>query len=219
MIRLLIIDDQDLVRTAMSRVLSDVPHLEVVGAEKNGDGLLKGEVSVLPNVVITDLNLPDIGAISTIQKLHSRYPQIKIVVFTSHTNDPIPSFLLENGVTAFISKNSDVITAVHAIETALKGQRYISSDVAQGMASASNPNKTRSLFNAFSQREMQIVLLFAQGLKAKNISKILFISPKTVNTYRYRIFNKLGIRGNFEFARLAIEHGFACSPNQLSHAV
>jgi len=129
-------------------------------------------------------------------------------MLTIHTENPLPARVMQAGAAGYLSKGAAPQEVVNAIRQVNAGQRYIASDIAQQMAlSQIEPQKTDSPFDCLSERELQIMLMITRGQKVADISEQLSLSPKTVNSYRYRMFSKLNISGDVELTHLAIRHG------------
>lgn len=130
--------------------------------------------------------------------------------------NPLPAKVMQAGAAGYLSKGAAPQEVVSAIRSVYSGQRYIASDIAQQMAlSQIEPEKTESPFASLSERELQIMLMITKGQKVNEISEQLNLSPKTVNSYRYRMFSKLNIHGDVELTHLAIRHGL-CNAETLS---
>ncbi|EPI5253067.1 UvrY/SirA/GacA family response regulator transcription factor [Escherichia coli] len=141
---------------------------------------------------------------------------VKIIMLTVHTENPLPAKVMQAGAAGYLSKGAAPQEVVSAIRSVYSGQRYIASDIAQQMAlSQIEPEKTESPFASLSERELQIMLMITKGQKVNEISEQLNLSPKTVNSYRYRMFSKLNIHGDVELTHLAIRHGL-CNAETLS---
>lgn len=125
--------------------------------------------------------------------------------------------VMQAGAAGYLSKGAAPQEVVNAIRTVHAGQRYIASDIAQQMAlSQIEPEKTESPFASLSERELQIMLMITKGQKVNEISEQLNLSPKTVNSYRYRMFSKLNIHGDVELTHLAIRHGLCNAESLIS---
>ncbi len=121
--------------------------------------------------------------------------------------EPFPSRLLKAGAAGYLTKGAALEEMVHAIRAVASGQRYISPEIAQRLALSSLEEEKISPFDDLSEREMQISMMIVSCQKVQEISDRLFLSPKTVNSYRYRIFEKLGIESDVELTLLAVRHG------------
>lgn len=204
MIKVLLVDDHELIRAGISRMLLDDGGIEVVGEAGSGEEALNMLRKCCPDVVLMDLKMPGIGGLEATRRIKRQCETTKIVVVTACIDDPYPSHVMDSGATAYISKNSHVSEIIRAIKAVYKGERYISSDIAQMMAL----NKSKeSLFESLSERELQIAMMIMDCQKVQDISDKLCLSPKTVNSYRYRIFEKLNINSDVELTLLAVRNG------------
>ena len=208
MIRVLVVDDHDLVRTGITRMLADIDGLQVVGEACTGEEALLKVRELKPDVVLMDVKMPGIGGLEATSKLMRSHPDIKVVAVTVCEDEPFPTRLLQAGAAGYLTKGAALDEMVQAIRLVFAGQRYIDPQIAQQLALKSfQPQNSGSPFDLLSEREIQIALMIANCHKVQNISDKLCLSPKTVNTYRYRIFEKLSITSDVELALLAVRHG------------
>ncbi|WP_341523903.1 UvrY/SirA/GacA family response regulator transcription factor [Pseudomonas sp. G.S.17] len=208
MIKVLVVDDHDLVRTGITRMLADIDGLEVVGQADSGEESLKKARELKPDVVLMDVKMPGIGGLEATRKMLRSHPEIKVVAVTVCEDDPFPTRLLQAGAAGYMTKGAGLAEMVQAIRLVFAGQRYISPQIAQQLAIKSfQPQVNNSPFDLLSEREIQIALMIVGCQKVQVISDKLCLSPKTVNTYRYRIFEKLSISSDVELALLAVRHG------------
>jgi DNA-binding NarL/FixJ family response regulator len=204
LIKVLVVDDHELIRAGISRMLLDDGNIEVVGEASSGEDALLLLRKTCPDVVLMDLKMPGIGGLEATRRVKRQCDKTKIVVVTACVDDPYPSHVMDSGASAYISKNSHISEIIRAIKAVYKGERYISSDIAQMMAL----NKSKeSLFDSLSERELQIAMMIMDCQKVQDISDKLCLSPKTVNSYRYRIFEKLNINSDVELTLLAVRNG------------
>ncbi|MHC6226370.1 response regulator transcription factor GacA [Pseudomonas sp. X10] len=206
MIRVLVVDDHDLVRTGITRMLADIDGLQVVGEADSGEAALKVARELKPDVVLMDVKMPGIGGLEATRKLLRSHPDTKVVAVTVCEEDPFPTRLLQAGAAGYLTKGAGLDEMVQAIRLAFAGQRYISPQIAQQLALKSFQPQG-SPFDALSEREIQIALMIVGCQKVQIISDKLCLSPKTVNTYRYRIFEKLSVTSDVELTLLAVRHG------------
>lgn len=206
-IRVLLVDDHELVRTGIRRLLEDFDDLEIIAEAESGEEAIKCVREDKPDVILMDVNMPGIGGLEATRKLLQIYDDLKIIVVTVHIEEPFPSRLLKAGASGYLTKGSAVSEIVDAIRSVHKGQRFIGSDVAQQLALMMLPGNDKSPFDALSQRELQVMLMVTQGQKIQQISEILCLSPKTISTYRYRLFEKLAVKSDVELTHLAMRHG------------
>jgi DNA-binding NarL/FixJ family response regulator len=204
----LVVDDHDLVRMGITRMLADVDGLQVVGQADSGEEALKKARELKPDVVLMDVKMPGIGGLEATRKLLRSHTDIKVVAVTACEEDPFPTRLLQAGAAGYLTKGAALEEMIQAIRQVFAGHRFISSQIAQQLALKSfQPQSSGSPFDLLSEREIQIALMIANCQKVQSISDKLCLSPKTVNTYRYRIFDKLSISSDVELALLAVRHG------------
>ncbi|MBP7178608.1 MAG: UvrY/SirA/GacA family response regulator transcription factor [Moraxellaceae bacterium] len=207
MIKVLVVDDHDLVRMGITRMLSDITGISVVGEAANGEDCLRVSRELDPHVVLMDIKMPGIGGLEATRKLLQQSPDVKVLAVTVCDEEPFPSRLLKAGAAGYLTKGAALEEMVHAIRAVASGQRYISPEIAQRLALSSLEEEKISPFDDLSEREMQISMMIVSCQKVQEISDRLFLSPKTVNSYRYRIFEKLGIESDVELTLLAVRHG------------
>ncbi len=206
MIRVVVVDDHKLVRIGTSRLLADIAGIQVVGQASTGEEAIDVVKDLKPDVVLMDIQMPGIGGIEATKRCLRIDPELKVIVVTVHEEDPYPSQLMGVGASGYLTKKSDVDEMVRSIKKVMLGQRYISSDIAQQLALKPFSQQNISPFEQLSEREMQITLMIIEGCKVLEISENLALSPKTVNSYRYRIFEKLEIPNDVCLTKLAIKH-------------
>ena len=201
------VDDHDLVRTGITRMLADIDGLQVVGEADSGETALKVTRELKPDVVLMDVKMPGIGGLEATRKLLRSHPDIKVVAVTVCEEDPFPTRLLQAGAAGYLTKGAGLDEMVQAIRLVFAGQRFISPQIAQQLALKPFDSKNASPFDSLSEREIQIALMIVGCQKVQIISDKLCLSPKTVNTYRYRIFEKLSVTSDVELTLLAVRHG------------
>jgi len=211
LINVLLVDDHELVRTGISRILKDERGIKVVGEASSGEEALQfcRDISAnheSPDVVLMDMQMPGIGGLNATKRILHYCPDIKVLALSVSCEEPIPTKVLQLGASGFISKKAAPAEMVQAIKKVYSGQRYISDEVAQKIAMSKIQSSAENPFSELSDREMQIMLMITQGEKINDIAEKLNVSPKTVNSYRYRMFEKLKIDGDVELTHLAIRH-------------
>lgn len=207
MIKVLVVDDHDLVRMGLVRMLADVSGLKVVGEASNGEDALRFAKELSPQVVLMDVKMPGIGGLEATTRLLRQDPDIRVLAVTACDEEPFPSRLLKAGAAGYLTKGAALEEMVRAIRAVTCGQRYISPEIAQQLALKNLEDEKATPFEVLTEREMQITMMIVNCQKVQEISDRLFLSPKTVNSYRYRIFEKLGIDSDVELTLLAVRHG------------
>lgn len=207
MIKIMLVDDHRLVRAGLKRVLSESPDIQVVAEASTGEEALDLARTYAPDIVLMDINMPGIGGLETTRRLKQRMPEVKIIVVSMHLEEPYPSRMLAAGANGYISKDSAADEVMAAIRRVSAGSNYIAADVAGNLAaSLIKGGKDVSPLEQLSQRETQVMLMVIKGHSTQEISDSLHLSPKTVSTYRYRLFEKLGVTNDVELTRLAMRY-------------
>lgn len=205
-IKILVADDHDLVRTGITRMLSDDPLIEVVSEASCGESAVQNARRLKPDVVLLDVNMPNIGGIEATRRIKQIDENIKVLAVSSLTSEPYPTMLLKAGVNGYITKGTPIDEMIRAIKKVYEGGKYFSHEVAEQLAQSVLDNKQNPL-DALSEREKQVLMMVVNCQSVQQIADTLFVSTKTVNTYRYRIFEKLGVDSDVKLTHLAIRHG------------
>ncbi|MGO1756176.1 MAG: response regulator [Psychrobacter sp.] len=207
MIKVLVVDDHDLVRMGISRMLSDSADIEVIGEADSGDRAVKLAKQLQPNVVLLDVNMPNIGGIEATKRLIQLDMGIKILAVSSISTQPYPSMLIKAGVNGYITKGTPLDEMIRAVKKIHQGGRYFSQDVAEQLADVLLSDNAGSPFDLLSAREKQVAMMVVNCQSPQQIADQLFVSVKTINTYRYRIYEKVGVDSDVKLTHLAIRHG------------
>lgn len=207
MIKVLLVDDHALVRTGFRHILGDIADVEVVGEAETGEEAITKVKQLAPNLVLMDINMPGIGGIEATRRIRRQSPETQVIAVTVLSDAPFPEQLHDAGAIGYLTKGCPSDELVQAIRSASSGRPFIASEVSQKLALArltgDNPD---SPFTQLSQREMQVLLMIVQGQKTQDISDSLCLSPKTVSTYRHRLFEKLDVETDVELTLLALRH-------------
>ena len=207
MIKILVVDDHDLVRLGFVKLLDDVDGFDVVGEANSGEKAVSMARELVPDIVLMDVKMPGIGGLEATKKLVNVHENIKVIAVTAVDDNMYPTRLMQAGAYGYLTKGTEFEEMVKAIRTVSNGKPYMSNAVAQQMAIKSYSKETATPFELLSERELQTALMIANGQKAQTIANTFNVSPKTVNSYRYRIFDKLHINSDVELALLAVKHG------------
>jgi len=207
MIKILLVDDHKLVRSGIRRILDADPGIDVIGEAQNGEDAIRMARELKPDIVLMDVSMPGIGGLEATRKMVHFDANIRIIALSVHRDDPFPARLLEAGAMGYVTKDCAAEEIISAVRKVHDGERYIDAELARQLALSKLPGYKKSPLEGLSQREMQVLLMVVQGRPIQDISDQLFISPKTVSTYRYRLFEKLGVSNDVELTRLAMRYG------------
>ncbi len=207
MINVMLVDDHDLVRSGIKRILTDVGDIDVVAEADSGEQAVRQAREIKPDVILMDLSMPGIGGMEATRKITRSMPGAKIIAVTIHEDEPFPARLLEAGAVGYLTKGCDVREIIDAIKSVYLGKQYLTPGVAQKLALSLVNHRDKDPLEELTQRETQVMLMIVKGEPNKKISEKLCLSPKTTSTYRYRLFEKLGVINDVELTRFAIRHG------------
>jgi two-component system invasion response regulator UvrY len=205
-IKILLVDDHELVRTGISRILKDVKDFEVIASVGSGEDAVDFCRKNQPDVVMMDVSMPGIGGLEATRKIMRYCDSTKVLCLSMHKENPIPTKIMQAGAYGFLTKDAEPEEMVNAIYKVHSGQKYVAPDIAQMIALGQLDMNSENPFESLSDRELEITLMLTRGVRVPDIAENLNISPKTVNTYRYRMFEKLGIQSDVELTHLALRH-------------
>lgn len=206
-IKVLLVDDHDLVRIGIRRLLEDNNIISVIGEARTGEEAIKMVRANRPDVILMDLQMPGIGGLEATRKLIKSDPDLRIIILTVHAEEPFPTKLLKTGALGYLTKGCSVNEMIKGIDSVNRGKRYLGNEIAQQLALTMLPGAKKSPLDMLSERELQVLLMVTQGEKIQKIAEKLHLSPKTISTYRYRVFEKLHVKGDVELTHFAIRHG------------
>ncbi len=207
MIRIITVDDHALVRECLVRALSKMSNIQVVGEAEDGEAGVRLARELNPDVVLMDIVMPGMGGLEATQRIVRHSDRTAVIALTACKEAPFPAQMLKAGARGYLTKGVSMRELEAAIRRVFAGKRYVCTEVAQELASYAYEDKQHSPFDVLSHREMQIMMMVVGCQKVRDISGSLHLSPKTVNSYRYRIFEKLNISSDVELVLLAVKHG------------
>lgn len=205
-IRVFLLDDHALVRTGMRMILASQTDIEVVGEADSGEAALPQIRSLKPDVVLCDLHLPGISGLEVTERVVRGDFGTRVIIVSVHEDGPLPKRLIEAGAAGYVGKGGDANELLRAVRDVSRGKRYLAPSIAQNLALA-GIGGGGSPFDMLSPREIEIALLLVQGMRQEEIARRLSLSPKTVNTHKGRMFEKLGIGDTIALARLVSQYG------------
>ncbi len=213
MIRVLIVDDHALVRMGIRRLLEDLPDIEVVAEAENGETALVMVKQHQPDVVLLDMKMPGIDGWEVTRRLKKTSPQVKVIAVTALSTEPLPSRVLQLGAVGYLTKESGPEEMAAAIRKVVRGEKYLSAEIAQKMAISSLEAPHDSPFDLLSEREMQVMLMITRGMTVQEIADKLFLSTKLSMDIVTVMFEKLDIKNDVELTYLAMKHGIIEKPS------
>ena len=208
-LRVFLVDDHPVVRDGLSRVIADEPDLEVVGAAGTAAEALASVAEAAPDVVLVDLHLPDRDGPDLIAALCVLLPGAKLVVVSSYDDEYRVAEALRAGAHGYLLKTSPVREIVGGVRIAAAGGTPLSPSLSGALLRAMRRTGKNGLgaLDTLTPRELQVLRLFASGLSTSGVASSLGISPKTVETHRIRIYEKLGCRSMVDLTRFAVRSG------------
>ncbi|MGA7966161.1 MAG: response regulator transcription factor [Gammaproteobacteria bacterium] len=206
-IRVLIADDHRLVRAGMSELLREEPGIEVIGEAGDGVEVLDLAPRLRPNVILMDVQMPRLGGIEATRRLNETQPEARVIAISALDADPVPARIMEAGAWGFLGKGAEPAEVVTAVRRVADGERYVPAALAKRLALAEKAGDAQGQFVNLSRRELELVLYTAQGLGTLAVAQRLSLSPKTVSTYRRRVYDKLGVDNDIDLIKLAAGHG------------
>jgi len=208
-IRVLLADDHAVLRAGLRALLSAEPDIEVVGEAADGQEAVALVERLKPDVVVMDITMPRLDGLRATRQITTHHPEIRVLVLTMHAEEQYLLQVLEAGGSGYVVKNSADRDLLEAIRVVHRGEAFL------------YPSATRMLLEAYrrserpgdgrehvlTEREEEVLRLTAEGYSNTEIAQRIYLSPKTVDTYRQRIMEKLGLHHRAELVRYALEHG------------
>src|SRR5690349_20633803 len=207
MIRVVLVDDHELVRTGFRMILAQQPDIEVVGEAADGERGLALIRANEPDVAIVDVHMPGLSGIELTDRVRRHKLATRVVILTVVHDAPFPRRLIEAGASDYLTKGCAADELLRAVRQVADGRRYLAPDIAELLALGALDGHSTSPFEQLSARELDVALMLARGQDMQDIAERLKLSAKTVATYKYRLFDKLGIDNTVALAHLAHMHG------------
>lgn len=210
-IRVLIADDHAVVRLGLRALLSAAPDIELVGEATDGESALRLCTEVRPQVAVLDLSMPGVDGLEATRRLVRRPEPPKVLILTMHDEEDYLIPALEAGASGYIVKEAASVDLLAAIRAVAGGQTWVRPSaahvLARGWVRRNAQGELRQAYESLSDREREVFRLTALGHSANRIGEILHVSPKTVETYRRRVSDKIGISDRSDYVKLALELG------------
>lgn len=212
-IRLLVADDHPVVRAGLRTLLRAQPDMEVVGEAEDGETAIERAMELAPDIVVMDITMGDVSGIRATREIRQQLPQVKVLVLTMHDNEEYLRQMLEAGATGYVLKqavDSELSVAIRAVQ---RGEVYLYSSFTKVLLgdlarSDEGPEeRSRDSYDLLSQREREVLRQVALGYTNQQIADQLFLSVKTVETYRERVMAKLDLKSRAALVRYALRRG------------
>lgn len=213
-ISVIIADDHEIVRYGISTYLSSAEDIEIVGEASTGEECIQLFKKTNPDISLLDIGMPDKNGIETARAIRELDMSTKILILSMHINKQILGEVLEAGINGYLLKNTDKADLLTGIRAVMKGQQVFSdpiSDLIKETFLNRNHQQATRTPNEITNREQQILQLIVDGLTSKEIAKKLYISPRTVDTHRANLMQKLELNNIAELVRYAIENELVSS--------
>ena len=209
-LRILIIEDDPIMRVGLKQLLSSQPDKSVIGMTEDGYRGVEAALNIKPDLAIIDVGMPHLDGIAATQQIKAALPEVKVLMLTSHTADTEVIAALSSGADAYCVKGIDFDKLLTAIATVQEGATYLDAQIAQKIVSYLQPNTVRTNSNVeeqLSRRELEVLKLIVEGYSNPEIAEQLNLSVNTVKTYVRSIMNKLMVSDRVQAAVTALRSG------------
>jgi DNA-binding NarL/FixJ family response regulator len=193
MIKVLIADNHPVVRLGMTNVLQSADDFEVVADVATTTELFEKLKKVSPDVIILEMDIPEINGIATLRKIKQEYPDIKVLIYSGQSEDVYALSTIRAGAFGYLSKTAELDYIISAVKKVSEGNMFITNELAQRLAFDEGTQKPRRFFRKLSTREVEVLKLLASGKRNKDVAQGLNLNEKTVSTYKARLMKKLNV--------------------------
>ncbi len=211
-IRILLADDHLIIRDGLKVLINAQPDMQVIGEADDGVSALQQTIELEPDIVIMDVTMPELNGEQATRQIKEKIPQVKVLVLTMHEDKVYFQELLRAGASGYIPKRAASEELIGAIRVVYQGgvfvDPYILSSAVSALSSSPGEDDLTGRPDLLSLREREVVCLVSQGFTTKEIADQLDISMKTVETYKYRAMEKLGVRTRSELFRYVLRQGW-----------
>lgn len=207
MLNVVVVDNENLVRRGTAELLRQIHEVRVVAEYESSKPLMTHLRQEHVSLVVMEWRLNALDGLETIARLIKIYPKTKVMILSSHLQGAFPAHIWSLGIAGMVSRNDRFDEFVSGVKAVLRGERFLSAEVSKAMVNRMFTNNADSPFEGLSHREKQVLMMVIEGVTVQEIAERLCLSKKTVNTYRYRLFEKLGVKNEVDLTRLALRHG------------
>ena len=204
--KVLIADDHPVFRAGLREILAKESDVDAVGEADNGHKALELARKQRWDVVLLDITMPGKGGLEVLHELRRERPKLPVLVLSAHPEDQLALRLLKDGAAGYLTKDKAPEVLLSAIRKVLHGGKYVSESLAEKAVFQLASETTESLHETLSDREFQVMRMIASGKTIKEIGKELFLSVRTVSTYRARVLDKMNMKTNTELIRYALQN-------------
>lgn len=208
-IKILIADDHQLFREGLINLLSSNTNIEIIAQAENGKQSIEMSKRLNPDIIIMDIGMPIVNGIEATGILQTEAPKVKVIALTMHSEKHFIKGMLEAGASGYLFKNCTYEELIDAINTVHSGKKYLSDEITEFIIGdyIGSPKDIQDSDIKLSEREHEILKLFAEGKTSREISEQLFISVKTVGTHKQHILEKLNLNSTTDIVKYAIKKG------------
>lgn len=193
MIKVLIADNHPIVRMGVTHVLDSASGFQVLDAVSTTSELFERLEKTTPDVVILEMDIPEINGIATLRRIKKEYPDVKVLMYSGQSEDVYALSTIRAGAFGYLSKGSDIDYIISAVKKVSEGNMFITNELAQRLAFDEGTQKPRRFFRKLSTREVEVLKLLASGKRNKDVALGLNLNEKTVSTYKARLMKKLNV--------------------------
>ncbi|MCK0161805.1 response regulator transcription factor [Allomuricauda sp. F6463D] len=193
MIKVLIADNHPVVRLGIKKVLESSSDIEVIADVSTTEELFNTLKNITPDVIILEMDIPEINGIATLRKMKLEFPDIKTLMYSGQSEDVYALSTIRAGAFGYLSKTADVEYIISAVKKVSEGNMFITNELAQRLAFDESTQKPRRFFRKLSSREVEVLKLLASGKRNKEVAEGLNLNEKTVSTYKARLMKKLNV--------------------------
>lgn len=211
-IKVLIADDHPVVRKGLRQILAEEADMDVPGEAHNAAEVLQAVESKNWDVLVLDITMPDRSGLDVLSQLKREHPKLPVLILSIHPEDQFAVRILKSGAAGYMTKETVPEELVNAIRKVFNGHKYVSSTLAERLASDLASENEKPLHETLSDREFQVMRLLASGKIVKEIAAELSLSVKTISTYRTRILEKMKMNTNAELAIFAMQNNLIEAP-------
>jgi two-component system, NarL family, invasion response regulator UvrY len=205
-VRILIADDHPIFRAGLKEILGKDKEVELIGEAENGRQALELALKKRWDVVVLDITMPGKGGLEVLQELQRERPKLPILILSAHPEDQLALRLIKAGASGYLTKGEAPQVLLTAIRKVLHGGKYVSEYLAEKALLEWASDSAKPLHETLSHREYQVMSRIAAGKGNKEIAAELFLSVRTVSTYRARVLEKMHMKTNADLIRYALQH-------------